>query len=596
MGNPRESLRDPRGSRISPYNARNTMTTPQHSLELEALLSAIARASSAHTLSASALIDLSVSLRAEGPTEELIEALARTVDRIADSDEAVLDAVLDAIEALSAVGIDPVDPEPDSDEPSIVPPGWPESAAWIFEERHPGDRGSLSERFGLGSESIVVRAANDRHGAAYALQEAAARLSGVADPSSVDVVVFLEAGEWHGFSIGTGSPHADAYVPTGVFKARSVNVIGPRPGFRQLGRETLPVGRVYPRVTVRPFKAVPGGDTIRIGGGSGSDGRPPEGATIRLIGLELLTGGRSVMNISTGAGVKLALAYCHLGIEPNAASAEVDKKWGLQLYRTSVESLRCSAHLPGMKEHVLYSHGHCAGAADQHDSLLVTSTGGQCFQYTQRRSEVEFVPNEPIRLLGCVLTGFAQNVSRAGSAVTFTGCGRDVIVDGCVILDDDPDDTPGQSESIEGTSYGGLVVWSPQDEEQSYRDLTDGYAHENVQVSNSMIAIREPNRAPAKFSDARSLTILRTAIMTAGERSRRAEINDDRSAMTPIPRYDVRPEVRDVPPIVWDTVEMMLGANPIEVGYSVAEFEASGVVFEAGATFGANVEGMQGGG
>lgn len=572
------------------------MTTPEPFPELEALLSAISSAASAHTLSASALIDLSVNLRAEGPTEELIEALDQTIDRIADSDETVLDEIADAIEALSAAVIDPVDPEPDSDEPSIAPPGWPKGSAWIFEERHPGDRGSLSERFGLGSDSIVVRAANEQHGLAHALQEAAIVLSSVDDPSSVDVVVFLEAGDWSGFGIGTGSPHSSAYVPTEVLEARSVNLIGPRPDFRQLGLETLPVGRVYPRATIRPFKAVPGGDTVTLGPGSGLDDQPREGAHLRLIGLEMLTGGRSVMNVSTGAGVKLDLAYCHLGIEPNAASAEVDKKWGLQLYRTSVDSLRCSAHLPGMKEHVLYSHGHCAGAADQHDSLFVTSTGGQCLQFTQRPSEVEFVPNEPIRLLGCVLTGFAQNVSRAGSALTFAGCGRDVIVDGCVILDDDPLDTPWQSGSHEDTSYGGLVVWSPRGGEDSYRERTDGYAHESVQVSNSMIAIREPNRAPAKFSDARSLTIFRTAIMTAGDRSARATINDERFAMTPIPRYDVRPDVMDVPPIVWSTADEMLGANPIEVGYSVVEFKASSVVFEAGATFGANVEGMQGGG
>ena len=245
---------------------------------------------------------------------------------------------------------------------------------------------------------------------------------------------------------------------------------------------------------------------------------------------------------------------------------------------------------------MLYSHGHCAGAGDEHDSLLVTSTGGQCLQYTQRPSEVEFVRNEPIRLRGCVLTGFAQNVSRAGSALTFAGCGRDVIIDGCVILDDEPDDTPGQPESIEDTSYGGIVVWSPEGGADSYRERTDGYAHEAVKVTNSVIAIREPNRAPAKFSDARSLTIFRTAIMTAGDRSARATINDNRWAMTPIPRYDVRPDVMDVPPIVWGTVEEMLGANPLEVGYSVVEFEASGVVFEAGAMFGANVEGMQGSG
>jgi len=571
------------------------MATPEPFPELEALLGAITRASSAHTLSASALIDLSVNLRAEGPTEELIEALALTVDRIVESDETVLDEIADAIEALSAAVSDPVDPEPDPDEPSSAPPGWPKGAAWIFEERHPGDRGSLCERFGFGSDSIVVRAENEQHGVARALQEAASVLSGVDDPSSVDVVVFLDAGDWSGFGIGTGSPHSSAYVPTVVLEARSVNLIGPRPDFRQLGLETLPVGRVYPRATIRPFKAVLGGDTVTLGPGSGMDDQPREGAHLRLIGIELLTGGRSAMLVNTGAGVKLGLAYCHLGIEPNAASAEVDKKWGLQLYRTSVESLRCSAHLPGMKEHVLYSHGHCAGAADQHDSLFVTSTGGQCLQFTQRPSEVEFVPNEPIRLLGCVLTGFAQNVSRAGSALTFAGCGRDVIVDGCVILDDDPLDTPWQSGSYEDTSYGGLVVWSPRGGEDSYRERTDGYAHESVQVSNSMIAIREPNRAPAKFSDARSLTIFRTAIMTAGDRSARATINDERFAMTPIPRYDVRPDVMDVPPIVWSTADEMLGANPIKVGYSVVEFKASGVVFEAGAMFGANVEGMQGG-
>ena len=572
------------------------MTTPEPFPELEALLSAISRAASAHTLSASALIDLSVSLRAEGPTEELMGFLDQTIDRIVESDETVLDAVADAIDALSAAVSGPRDPEPDPDEPSVAPPGWPKGAAWIFEERHPGDRGSLSERFGLGSDSIVVRAANEQHGLAHALQEATIVLSGVDDPSSVDVVVFLEAGDWSGFGIGTGSPHSSAYVPTEVLEARSVNLIGPRPDFRQLGLETLPVGRVFPRATIRPFKAVSGGDTVTLGPGSGMDDQPREGAHLRLIGIELLTGGRSAMLVNTGAGVKLGLAYCHLGIEPNAASDEFRKLWGLQLYRTSVDSLRCSAHLPGMREHVLYSHGHCAGAGDEHDSLLVTSTGGQCLQYTQRPSEVEFVRNEPIRLRGCVLTGFAQNVSRAGSALTFAGCGRDVIVDGCVILDDEPDDTPGQPESIEDTSYGGIVVWSPEGGADSYRERTDGYAHEAVKVTNSMIAIREPNRAPAKFSDARSLTIFRTAIMTAGDRSARATINDNRWAMTPIPRYDVRPDAMDVPPIVWGTVEEMLGANPIKVGYSLVEFEASGVIFEAGATFGANVEGMQGGG
>lgn len=259
------------------------MTTPEPP-ELEALLSAISRAASAHTLSASALIDLSVRLRAEGPTEELIEALALTVDRIVESDETVLDEIADAIEALSAAG---TDLEPDPDESSIAPPGWPKGAAWIFEERHPGDRGSLCERFGFGSDSIVVRAENEQHGVAHALQEAAIVLSGMDDPSSVDVVVFLEAGDWSGFGIGTGSPHSSAYVPTEVLDARSVNLIGPRPDFRQLGLETLPVGRVYPRATIRPFKAVPGGDTVMLGPGSGMDDRPREGAHLRLkAGLE----------------------------------------------------------------------------------------------------------------------------------------------------------------------------------------------------------------------------------------------------------------------------------------------------------------------
>ena len=476
------------------------------------------------------------------------------------------------------------EPEPEPTRPD----NWPASTEWVFQEMHPEDGGSLAERYGLGRDSLVVVADSSEDRAVQkALLTIQDQILEMDDPSDTDIVVVIEddVDEIH---IGTGSPWSGNYVRPEIFRARSINIIAPKPEFEAIGRGLLPVGQVKPKANIRPFKAINGGDTIALGAGSRSAHDSVEDSHIRFLGCGLMTGGRSIMNTRTEKGVKLELAYCHLSRDPEVMPSGA-LKWGLQLNLTSVTSLRCSAHMDGLREHVMYSHGHCAGAADHHEGWYITATGGQCFQYTQRPAEVRYAASTPVTFKNCVMKGMGQHTSRASYAITFAGAGREVVIDNCVIVDDNPFDTPGQSPNKQDTSYGGIVVWSKQDAENgSYRHLTDGYAHESITVRDTVVAIREPNRTTAKFSDARKLRIERVSLLNAGRLRRSGRINDasyGEDSYTAIPDVKVDPRIREIPQVVRATFAAMLEPDSEVMDYSEIPWECNGVTQSPGSAF-----------
>jgi hypothetical protein len=285
--------------------------------------------------------------------------------------------------------------------------------------------------------------------------------------------------------------------------------------------------RVHPKTVITNGRYTRGGDCIAIGNGRRDDQRRA-GAIVRFFGIEHRCSGRAAIFTHPGPDLELHNEFCRLTTEPTAFDADPtpDLKWLVQAYQTSCSSYLCWVDAPGLREHGWYEHGHADRVESRHDRLLVTSVGGQALQYTERRTETEQRSgvNAGVVLIDSAISGTAQNVGRAGSAVTLAGATRGMIISQSVIVDDDPFDTPGQTNFIANTSYGAIAVWCPDGHDKSYKGDNGGYGNEQVTIFDTICAIREPNRPVAEFDSYRRLQLIGASFRAAGERTRGVEI------------------------------------------------------------------------
>lgn len=421
-----------------------------------------------------------------------------------------LEAVLEGTSPFLVT--EPVDPAPPADPP--IEPDVPEELA--------GFDWAVRAGLDLGEDPLIVERTSEVVGDQrinQALRRAAARLSQLKEDmrARARVIVLLDSGsQYQGFGIGGGSPHSPNYVTGDVFAGHSVAIVGPEPQRTQLrGMDAAAPRLIGAGAVITPGRGIPGGDTVKVGSGRHDD-RPRAHAGLDLFGVEIRVAGRSAIFVDTGTDLVLGMNSCHLDVEDAALLDNSPEKWGLQLYRTSVQTVDCSADLAEIAEHICYEHGHADGVPSTHLRFLGLGCGGQAFQFTERESEVRDGGPDPIEFEDCVITGFAKSIGRAGSAITFAGAGRKAFIRRCVVIDDDPNDTPGQDPSIKGTSYGALVAWTPLQPEQSYREENDGLGNELLAVENSIFAVRSGNRPVAGFSDTRDVDIQSSRFMTAG--------------------------------------------------------------------------------
>jgi len=481
--------------------------------------------------------------RAEAPTDQMDQCLALvhrylhfvrvTCEELAAAGEEASQEVSrlrGRVAAMAPPVFELSEPEPDPGDFPLLP----ESVAWA-----PLDRLGLTSS---STEVILVEARPD--GLSKALQDAEAELHTKTHPGLWDIVIVVPEGQHDGFGIGTGSPHSSDYISPKIFNAKAVHLIGPEPEATPI-YEGAEQARINAKAVISRGRYTPGGDCIGIGAGRKAD-PPRRFGVLNLVGLELRCCGRAAVLVNGKTDFILNGYFSHWTTEPAARLDGADLKWANQLHQTSFSTYCCSADLPGLKEHFAYEHGHASGFPSTHLQFFGENTGGQFFQFTERRSEVPDADanKAPIIIEHCALTNFGQNIGRAGSAITVAGAGRDVQVLSTVVVDDNPYDTPGQADNIDSTNYGCLVVWCPEDESSSYRhDRPGNLGNGDVIVDDCIFATRNPNRDQVKITDADSLSWAYSSVRSAGQKKNRGGFSlGNQSTTLPVVELDMNLE------------------------------------------------------
>lgn len=356
---------------------------------------------------------------------------------------------------------------------------------------------------------------------AYALRAASDRLDKL-DPSirhQVTIIILCDGpAELQGLLFGRGSRSTPYAVPATIFDAESVVIAGPRPQ-RVLPRGMDENGPRHVNCAVRIHSGVNYyTDTIGIERGNGDD-RTRSHAKLRLYGVEVECGGRAAIHSSPKTNFILETQRCRFTDTDTIGSngLPLAQRWIIQAYDTSVAMLDSECDAPTIEEHLVYEHGHARGIPCVIRRNLSIGTGGQVLQFTERQYEVDDRGPDPIYVEDNVFTGFHKFAGKAGSAITFNGCGRVAEVHRNVVFDDDPTDTRGQQGTTVGTNYSALSFWTYGVDEESYAEETQrGYGNAGGNLDDNIFAIRSGNRKVAGFEDTEAVTVRRTSFMTAG--------------------------------------------------------------------------------
>jgi hypothetical protein len=441
--------------------------------------------------------DLDIARREASVAQRKVAKLERSVGQLRKA----LETILVEIAALRETTTE--------ENPYIATLG--EDYAWVWDYRF---RDSFNE-YNL----IIARTSEFEESLAQTLRSVREDLHSMSpeDRANTQVAVLLsEDVTYNQLWVAHGSRWGPDYIPGDVFDCAGIHIVGPTPELSTYrGMDEAAPQEVACSAFISADKSLPGGACIKISPGT-PDVPVTEFAKLHFWGVGMLSRARSAVSINSGRPFIFKNTACSMSMDPRSIGPDDGgEKWGMQLYQVSPDFYDCWWHLDDIKEHPIYCHGHAPNFNLSFRNILSTACGGQVMQFTERKYEAPDAPADYCLIMNCVFTGFGQDASRASKAITFTGAGLHAEIIDTVVVDNDPTDTAGQSANRKNTSYGCLTVWSPEGDKEAYRNA-QGVSNESLTVRNSIMAIRNPNRPIASFSDCGLVDIESTWFMTAG--------------------------------------------------------------------------------